>query len=145
MAGNNQTANPADREMASKGRFQSGASRASRDRTTGNAHTSFRGTGKGGSAMKLPNTGAEPNAVATASGNGHGKPTFERLGECLYRKGTTIYARVRVNGKLTWKSTETNEPAKARKWLAKWRNEEWMVKNGFELQGVALHRQRVTV
>lgn len=72
-------------------------------------------------------------------------PAFERLGECLYKRGATIYARVRVNGKLTWKSTETNEPAKARKWLAKWRNEEWTVRNGFELQGVALHRARVTV
>ena len=77
--------------------------------------------------------------------NEQAKPKFERLGECLYRKGGAIYARVRVNGRLTWRSTETNEPANARKWLAKWRNEEWTVKNGFELQGVALHRQRVTV
>ena len=77
--------------------------------------------------------------------NAPAKPNFERLGECLYRKGGTIYARVRVNGRLTWRSTETNEPANARKWLAKWRNEEWTVKNGFELQGVVLHRQRVTV
>ncbi|HLX95942.1 MAG TPA: tyrosine-type recombinase/integrase [Verrucomicrobiae bacterium] len=73
------------------------------------------------------------------------KTAFERIGESIYRKGGTIYARVRINGRLTWRSTETNEPAKARKWLAKWRNEEWTVKNGFELQGVALHRQRVTV
>ena len=73
------------------------------------------------------------------------KTNFERIGESIYRKGGTIYARVRVNGRLTWRSTETNEPAKARKWLGKWRNEEWTVKNGFELQGVVLHRQRVTV
>jgi integrase len=84
---------------------------------------------------------------STIAATKKGNTRFERLGENLYRKGGVgvIYARVRVNGKLTWKSTETNEPAKARKWLAKWRNEEWMVKNGFELQGVALHRQRVTV
>lgn len=98
--------------------------------------------------MKLPDTNTEQGqapVVIHSSANGQGNPTFVRLGECLYRKGGTIYALVRVNGKLTWKSTETNEPAKARKWLAKWRNEEWTVKNGFELQGVALHRQRVTV
>ena len=98
--------------------------------------------------MKLPNTSPEQGqapVVIDSTGDCKGSPKFERLSECLYRKGGTIYARVRVNGKLTWKSTETNEPAKARKWLAKWRNEEWTVKNGFELQGVALHRQRVTV
>ncbi len=108
----------------------------------------FRGTRKGGCAVKLPDTTPEQGqtpAVIDSAATGKAKATFERLGECLYRKGSTIYARVRVNGKLTWKSTETNDPAKSRKWLAKWRNEEWMVQNGFELQGVALHRQRVTV
>jgi integrase len=84
-------------------------------------------------------------AVAIDSSQKCAKPTFERLDECLYRKGGTIYARVRRNGKLTWKSTEANELPKARKWLAKWRNEEWTIRNGFELQGVALHRARVTV
>lgn len=92
-----------------------------------------------------PQQGQAPAGMDSGGNSGQGNPTFERLGECLYRKGGTIYARVRVNGRLTWRSTETNEPAKARKWLAKWRNEEWTVKNGFELQGVALHRQRVTV
>lgn len=54
-------------------------------------------------------------------------------------------ARVRVNGKPTWRSTGTDSPAEARKWLKKWRNEEWMEANGFEAKGVVLHRQRVTV
>jgi integrase len=70
---------------------------------------------------------------------------FERLGECLYWKGGAIYARVRVNGKPTWRSTGTDNPAEARKWLKKWRSEEWMDENGFEAKGVVLHRARVTV
>jgi integrase len=74
-----------------------------------------------------------------------GKLTFERLGECLYRKGGKIVARVRVNGKLTWRSTATDNPSEARKWLKKWRNEEWMEQHGFEPKGVVLHRERVTV
>lgn len=73
------------------------------------------------------------------------KANFERLGESLYRKGGAIYARVRVNGKLTWRSTGTSEPRDARKWLKKWQNDAWLMKNGIELKGVVLQRQRVTV
>jgi integrase len=75
------------------------------------------------------------------------KLTFERLGESLYRKGGVgvIYARVRVNGKLTWRSTGTETPADARKWLAKWHKDDWLLKNGIEVKGVLLQRQRVTV
>lgn len=82
--------------------------------------------------------------TATAE-SGKSKSKFERLGECLYRKGGTIYARVRANGKQTWLSTGTNEPREARAWLKKWRNEEWMEQNGLEPKGVTLHRGRVTV
>jgi len=70
---------------------------------------------------------------------------FERIGESLYRKGDAIYARVRINGRLTWRSTGTNEPRDARKWLKKWRNDDWLMKNGIEPKGVILQRQRVTV
>ena len=56
-----------------------------------------------------------------------------------------IVAHVRVNGKRTWRSTGTSNPAEARKWLQKWRSEEWMEANGFEAKGVVLHRQRVTM
>lgn len=70
-------------------------------------------------------------------------PLFQRIGKCLYRKGSAIYARVRVNGKPTWRSTGTNIPADARKWLAKWRREEWALKYGIET--IILHRPRVTV
>lgn len=73
------------------------------------------------------------------------KTTFDRIGECLYRKGETIYARVRVNGKLTWRSTGTTEPREARQWLQKWRTDGWLLKNGIEPKGVVLQRQRVTV
>lgn len=69
----------------------------------------------------------------------------ERLGECLYWRGGTISARVRVNGKLTWRATGTDKPAEARKWLAKWRSEEWAQENGFEPKGVVLHRAKITV
>ena len=75
----------------------------------------------------------------------HAKPKFERLGECLYRKGGSIVAHIRVNGKRTWRSTGTDNPAEARKWLQKWRGEEWMQEHGIEAKGVVLHRQRVTV
>lgn len=77
--------------------------------------------------MNSPNTAA-PSA----------KPAFERLGECLYWKGEKIVARVRVNGKLTWRSTETDEPAKARQWLKKWREQEWQLRTGIQPKGIAL-------
>lgn len=70
-------------------------------------------------------------------------PLYKRIGKCLYRKGGAIYARVRVNGKQTWRSTGTNIPADARRWLAKWRREEWILKYGIET--ITLHRSRVTV
>lgn len=73
------------------------------------------------------------------------KTGFERLGECLYRKGGAIYARVRINGKLTWRSTGTSEPREARQWLKKWKNDGWLLKNGIEVKGVVLQRQRTTV
>jgi integrase len=98
--------------------------------------------------MKLPKTNPEERPAATAiesGGNRQGNPTFERLGECLYRKGGTIYARVRLNGKLNWRSTGTDNPAEARAWLKKWKSEEWMERHGIEAKGVVLHRQRVTV
>lgn len=70
-------------------------------------------------------------------------PLYKRIGKCLYRKGGAIYARVRVNGKQTWRTTGTNIPADARKWLAKWRREEWALKYGIEV--ITLHRSRITV
>jgi integrase len=73
------------------------------------------------------------------------KPAFERLGESLYWKGGKIVARVRLNGKPTWRSTGTDNPAEARKWLKKWKSEEWMEEHGFEAKGIILHRQQAKV
>lgn len=85
-------------------------------------------------------------SVKTAStGCERARPVFERLSECIYRKGGAIYARVRVNGKPTWRSTGTDNPVGARQWLEKWRREKWMEENGIEAKCVVLHRQRVTV
>lgn len=70
---------------------------------------------------------------------------FERLGECLYRRGAMVFARVRVGGKPTWRSTGTNEPREARQWLKKWKHEAFLLKAGIEPKGVTLHRERVTV
>ena len=72
------------------------------------------------------------------------KRTFQRLGESLYWKGDVIVARVRVNGKPTWRSTGTSNPAEARLWLKKWKSEVFMIANGIEPKGVVLHRARVT-
>ncbi len=98
--------------------------------------------------MKLANLNPEQGqgpVALNSSGNGQSDATFERLGKCLYWKGGKIVARVRVNGKLTWRGTGTDKPAEARKWLQKWKSEEWMEEHGFEAKGVVLHRQRVTV
>lgn len=86
------------------------------------------------------------NNVPTGSDNiTKASASTERLGPSLYRKGGVIYARVRVKGKRTWRSTETNDPREARKWLKKWRNDGWLLANGIEPKGVVLQRKRVTV
>jgi len=70
---------------------------------------------------------------------------FEPLGEGFARKGQTIYVRLRLNGKLTWRSTGTNKLAQARKWREKWDNEQWNEKHGIESKGVTLQQSRVTI
>jgi len=88
-----------------------------------------------------PSPANAPNEAITGKVNAK----FERLGECLYRKGGKIVAHLRINGKQTWRSTGTDNPAEARKWLKKWRNDGWLMKNGIEPKGVVLQRQRVSV
>jgi len=66
-------------------------------------------------------------------------------GQPFRYEGKTIYARVRDKGRRTWKTTETDTPKDARKWLLKWKREKWMLANGIEPEGVTLQRQRVTV
>ena len=100
--------------------------------------------------MKTSRAVSQQEQASLAAGSsgiegGRDKPEFERLGKCLYWKGGKIVARVRVNGKPTWRGTGTDNPAEARRWLKKWKNEEWMEEHGFESKGVVLHRERVTV
>jgi hypothetical protein len=52
------------------------------------------------------------------------RQVFESLGEGFARKGQKIYARLRLNGKRTWRSTGTNKLAQARQWREKWDNEQ---------------------
>jgi integrase len=82
---------------------------------------------------------------ATQEGAGADSGGMERIGPSLYRKGGVILARVRHKGKRTWRSTGTDIPADARKWLKKWKQDEWLMASGFEPQGVVLQRKRVTV
>ncbi len=70
---------------------------------------------------------------------------FERIGDSLYRRGGVIFARVRVNGRRTYRSTGTSDPKEARAWLKKWKHESFLLKAGIEPTGVTLHRERVTV
>ena len=73
------------------------------------------------------------------------RQAFESLGEGFARKGQKIYVRLRLNGKLTWRSTGTNKLAQARKWREKWDNEQWNDKHGIESKGVALQQSRLTI
>lgn len=67
-------------------------------------------------------------------------PAFERIGKSLYRKGATIYARIRINGRLTWRSTGTGEAREARKWLKKWK-----MKRGCSQMALSQRASRSTV
>jgi len=82
--------------------------------------------------------------TATAIEKKRSEP-FERIGDSLYRRGGAIFARIRVNGRRTYRSTETNDPKEARAWLRKWKHEAFLLKAGIEPTGVTLHRERVTV
>src|SRR3974377_708223 len=79
------------------------------------------------------------------SNQNQSQPKFERIGPSIYWKNSKIVARVRINGKPTWRSTGTDNPAEARRWLKKWKSEEWMDEHGFEAKGVILHRKQVKV
>jgi integrase len=63
----------------------------------------------------------------------------------LYWRGGMIYARVRVDGKQTFRCTSTDKIAAARKVLAKWREDAVMRQHGIEPKQAALERNRLTV
>jgi integrase len=72
---------------------------------------------------------------------------FKRFGPNLYRRGAEakIYARVKVEGKMVWRSTETDEPETARAVLKEWREQQILRRNGIEPPVAALERQRLTI
>lgn len=45
--------------------------------------------------------------------------------------GTRIYARVQVDGRWTWRTTETDDLELARKWKENWDRKHWLEKQGF--------------
>jgi integrase len=71
--------------------------------------------------------------------------TFERIDAGLYRRDGLIYARVRENGKRTWRGTGTDNLATARKLLKKWREEQVLKAHGIETAESSLARNRLTV
>jgi integrase len=73
------------------------------------------------------------------------KQTPERIGPGLYRRGDTIFARVTVEGRRTFRSTGTNDPATARRILKEWRKQQVLREHGVELPQAALERNRLTV
>jgi integrase len=71
--------------------------------------------------------------------------TPERIAPGLYRRGATIFARIREHGKRTWRSTDTGDLTTARKILKKWGEEQVLQRHGIETQEAALNRNRLTV
>ena len=70
---------------------------------------------------------------------------FERIAHGLYRRNGFIFARVRENGKRTWRGTGTNDLTAARKILKKWGEEQVLQRHGIETGEAALKRNRLTV
>jgi integrase len=71
--------------------------------------------------------------------------TPERIAPGLYRRGDTIFARIREHGKRTWRSTGTGDLTTARKILKKWNEEQVLQRHGIETGEAALNRNRLTV
>jgi integrase len=82
-----------------------------------------------------PKEKSPPNALFV---NEPKKPhaAFETVEPGLARKGngSRIFARVRVNGKWTWRSTKTDDLELAKKWKEKWDRKQWLEKQGFVAQ-----------
>jgi len=70
---------------------------------------------------------------------------FERIEDGLYRRNGLIYARVREDGKRTWRGTGTGNLVRARKILQKWKDEQVLKAHGLETAQAALARNRLTV
>jgi len=85
------------------------------------------------------------NPTATETAEPKRSEPFACIGPNLYRRGGMIFARVRINGQRTFRSTNTNNPTEARQWLRKFKTEKFCLASGVELPGQSLLRQRVTV
>ena len=70
---------------------------------------------------------------------------FERIGCNLYRRSGLIYCRVWVEGKRTFRSTGTDDPATARKILKGWENDLVLQEHGIETRAMILERNRLSV
>jgi integrase len=70
--------------------------------------------------------------------------TQKRLGRCLYWRGEKIYARLWVDGRQTWRSTNTDDPATARRVLKEWQKQQVLKSHGIESPVAALDRNRLT-
>ena len=82
---------------------------------------------------------------ATTTTQEKAQTTCERIAPNLYRRGGQIVARVRVNGKPTWRSTGTSDVKLARQWLKRWQHEAFLLNAGIETPDMKLHRARLTV
>lgn len=81
----------------------------------------------------------------TTMNEGKAAETPQRLGRSLYWRGGMIYARVQVDGKRTWRSTNTDDPVTARQVLKEFRKQQVLKAHGMESPVAALERNRLTV
>jgi integrase len=70
---------------------------------------------------------------------------FQRVEDGLYMRDGLYYARVRDEGRRTWRGTGTDNLTKARTVLTKWREEQVLKRHGIETPKAALKRNRLTV
>ena len=72
---------------------------------------------------------------------------FTKIGPHLYQRGegTTIYLRIRQNGRRVMRSTETTNPAQARQFLRRWQDEERAKKYGQTLPGPSIQEKSLSV
>lgn len=83
--------------------------------------------------------------IAFKTDNAQETRRFEYIGPGLYRRNSTIYARVWEDGKRTWRSTDTNDPDTARKILKQWRKDVVLKEHGIMPKVAALELKSMTV
>jgi hypothetical protein len=72
---------------------------------------------------------------------------FTKIGPYLYQRseGSTIYLRIRQNGKRIMRTTETTNPAQARQFLRRWQDEERAKKYGQTLPGPSIQEKCLSI